>query len=1063
MKTRPFVKIFLLVIGLLFTLVLAAQFLLAPLYQDKLPVFIRTALTKDPNLVLAPFQSDISNWKNFPYLTLTLDNISLKDTSSAQPVEVLAVEHMEVLVPVLQWPFGRFRISKLYLDGLTFHQQVDSTGHKRSLSFGKAEKQDDDSGDFELNIPQVRIRNALFLSENQYKESAFSLQLLDSDLAADLRDNILKINGKLKGKINYISSRDLRLFEDRNFTADAHYTYDLNKKLGTIEDSKAILNKNEVLISGTHRKSANEPGSELDLHFKGEQPFFFLLNQMNSVKSIPLLRQVESEGRVKLHYHIAGHSGPTKRPRNKLHFALQDGKLHWPTSRITLSHIQISGQLDNGPKHSPETSSFTLHRVAVRTGQDSLQLKAKITNFTKPFVDARLSGSYTLDSLAELMPPDYLSLPRGTLAGDVTIKGNLHATEDRQRQDDLQWQGAIRLQEVGFQPAKLTVPFTNLNGEAKLAGNELRLQGMGGKIGGKSFTVDGSVRDVVNYLLGQQKTVTVRGAVNLRQLNTAWLKLKPDTKAGGKPAAPTSSAVATTTIIPDFLRLNMRLACQQLNLQAASVQNMQARLSSDGKRLTLSDIGLTSQGITVTGNVAAPNDNRKLRDASIQLAAQMDTLDLTSLQQVNAIAGSAGNGKKSASTDKTEGMTFLIPLQKVHLSLRVKHIDLPGEEDLQHLSVRLDKNKSHVTMQEMRFKTSKGGAATANGGFYLISSKLTRPYLDVHLQYDFLDLQAFMQNFAALKTLLPEDQPQELPAKKEEPEKGMSTKLREKVYDLGLYVEAQELKYEYLTGSNLEIRARMNREQAQLDKLYLQAFGGKIFSHGMMYLNEPSDTIPVRLKAQVQDVDLEQLFAVAEQMELDMLGSQNIKGKADCNLTVFTKLDGTFAPSFDRTVAYSRASFRGMELIDIKPIQEALGFMRKERTEHLFFEDVEADFVLYRNKFVAPGFSMNNNLSSFDLRGSYTMRGDASLSVDINVFNILFGNNQRRIEQIQEDSLSLKNSPSKQHLLLVRDQDKYKVKLSNRKEREDIALVLQNEFLSVLEQYQIDTAFSEIK
>jgi hypothetical protein len=213
----------------------------------------------------------------------------------------------------------------------------------------------------------------------------------------------------------------------------------------------------------------------------------------------------------------------------------------------------------------------------------------------------------------------------------------------------------------------------------------------------------------------------------------------------------------------------------------------------------------------------------------------------------------------------------------------------------------------------------------------------------------------------------------------------------------------------------------------------------------------------------VQDVDLEQLFAVAEQMELDMLGSQNIKGKADCNLTVYTKLDGTFAPSFDRTVAYSRASFRGMELIDIKPIQEALGFMRKERTEHLFFEDVEADFVLYKNKFVAPGFSMNNNLSSFDLRGSYTMRGDARLSVDINVFNILFGNNQRRIEQIQEDSLSLKNSQSKQHLLLVRDQDKYKVKLSNRREREDISLVLRNEFLDVLRYYQIDTAFTEIK
>ncbi|MBX0334211.1 AsmA family protein [Pontibacter sp. HSC-14F20] len=1061
MKTRSFVKIFLLVAGLLLMLVLAAQFLLAPLYQEKLPVFIRTTLTKDPNLVLAPFQSDISNWKNFPYLTLTLDNISLKDTSGAQPVEVLAVRHAQVLVPVLQWPFSKLRISKLYLDGLTFHQQVDSTGHKRSLSFGKEEKQDDDSGSFTLNIPQIRISNARFLSENHYKESAFSIQLLDSDLAAELSDNSLKIKGKLEGKINYISSRDLRLFEDRNFTADARYTYDLQNKLGRIEESRAVLNENEVLISGTHQKMDNGPGSELDLHFKGEQPFFFLLNQMNSVRSIPLLRQVESDGRVMLHYHIAGHSGPTERPRNKLHFALQDGKLHWPTSRITLSHIQVAGLLDNGPKHSSESSTFTLQRLSVRTGNDSLQLKAKITDFTKPYVEARISGSYTLDSLADLMPPDYLSLPRGTLAGDVTIRGNLYATEDRQREQDLQWQGAISLQGVGFQPAKLTVPFTDLNGEAKLAGNELRLQGMGGKMGGQSFSVEGSMRDVMNYLMGQQQTVTINGAIKLKQVNTAWLKLKSDPKINGQQVASTNSAVVTTTILPEFLRLNMRLVCEQLNLEEASVHNMQTRLKSNGKRLTLSDIGLTSQGITVTGNVTAPNDNRKLHAANIQLAAQMDTLDLNSLQQVNAIAGSAGGGKKTTTADKAEGMAFLTPLQKVDLLLRVKHIDLPGEEDLQHLSVRLHKNKSHVTMQSMRFKTSKGGVASAEGGFYLISSKLTRPYLNVNLQYDFLDLQAFMQNFAALKTLLPTEQPQDLAEKKTED--GISTKLREKVYDLGLHVEAQELKYDYLKGSNLEIKARMNREQAQLDKLYLHAFGGKIFSNGMMYLNEPSDTIPVRLKAQVQDVDLEQLFAVAEQMELDMLGSRNIKGKADCNIAVHTKLDGTFAPSFDRTVAYTQATFRSMELIDIKPIQEALGFMRKERTEHLFFEDVNADFVLYKNKFVAPSFSMHNNLSSFDLRGSYTMRGEASLSIDINIFNILFGNNQRRIEQIQEDSLSLNKSENRQHLLLVREQDKYKVKLSNRREREGISLVLRNEFQDVLEQYQIDTAFTEIK
>ncbi|WP_276497146.1 AsmA family protein [Pontibacter litorisediminis] len=1054
MRTHPFLKFLLLISGLFLLLVLAALLLLPPLFQEKAPAYLRAKVTQESNLVLAPFQTQLSGWKNFPYLTVSLRNISLVDTSSTQPLEVLSIKHTEVLLPVLQLPFNSIRISKIYLEGLSFHQRVDSVGNKASLTFRKNKKKSAGSGDLTLTVGQVQVKNARVLSENHFKQSAFSLQVLDAELTAEVKGNVLRLKGNLEGKIDHIASRDLRLFRDRAFTADASYTYDLSKKQGRIQNSRAILNGNEVLISGTHQKLASGLGSELDLHFQGYQPFLFLLNQMASVRSIPLLKQVESEGRVKLHYQIAGHSSPTQRPRSKLYFDLQDGKLYWPNSRFALSQLQLKGELDNGPQHTPESSSFTLHRLLARTGNDSILLKARITDFTKPFLDAQISGRYTLDSLGRVLPPTYISLPRGTLAGQVVVKGNLHAQQDRRKEQDLQWQGAIRLQQVGFKPAKLAVACTDVNGTARFTGNELRLQHLSGKVGGKPFSVEGSARDVMNYLLGQRSTVTVNGAVRLRQLDTDWLKLE----TGGEPG----KAVATTeknsaVILPAFLRVNMRLQCQQLNLPTVSMREVSTRLRSNGRLLTLSDIGLTTQGITVNGSVSVPNDSRRLDAANLQLSAKMDSLDLTTMEQVNSMASATGP-KRSAGDEKSKGLDYLLPIQKAQLSLQVKHIDLPGEEDVENLFVRMRKNKNQVLMRDMRFRTSKGGAAAAYGGFLFLNAKVSRPYLDVTMQYDFLDLQAFMQNFAALKTLLPPEAPEA--SSGEATEKG---KLREKVYDLGLNIKAQELQYEYLHGANLEVDAQMNREQAQLAKLYLNAFGGTIFSHGTMYLNEPSDTIPVRLKAQMQNVDLKQLFAVADQMELDVLGSRNIEGTADCKVAVFTKLDQTFTPSFDRTVAYSRATFRNMELIDVKPIQEALGFMRKERTEHLFFEDVEADFVLYKNKFIAPGFSLNNNLSALDLRGSYTMKGSANLSLDINVLNVLFGNNERRVEQIQEDSLALKNTNMKQHFLLVREQDKYKVKLSNRKEREDISLVLRNEFEDVLNHYQIDTAFSEVK
>jgi uncharacterized protein involved in outer membrane biogenesis len=1053
MKKHRLLYIFLVLLGLLCSLVLTASLVLPPLYQERGQALVKEKLSDQTGMVLAPFRLEISGWKNFPHVTISLNNISLVDTAGAEPLQVLAVKHTEVLVPVLQWPFSTFRISRMTLDGVVFHQRVDSAGNKTSLAFRKNEKASDAPGDFQLDIGQIRIRNGRIMSENHFKKSALSFQLFDTDLRAELGGEALQLKGKLKGKINYIASRKMRLFQEDAFTIDASYTYDLRKKLGTIQNSHAILNGNDVLITGTHQKAASGTGSELDLHFQGYQPFFFLLNQMSYVRSIPLLKKVESEGRVKLHYHLAGHSSPVQRTRNRLYFTLQDGKLYWPTSRITLSHIQIAGQLDNGPEHSPESSAFTLHRLSARNGADSVQLKATISNFNKPFVEAQISGSYTLDGLAEVLPPDYISVPSGTLAGKVTMQGNLHAGEDRRKEQDLQWQGAVTLKDVAFQPAKLTVACTDVNGEVRFAGNELRWQQLAGKVGGKPFTMNGSVKDIMNYLLGQRPAVAMDGAIRLQEVKSDWIKLEQD--AGATVAGQPVAADTTITILPAFLRLNMRLHCQQLALPAVTVHQLRGRLRSNGKWLTLSDIGLTAQNIAVSGSVTMPNDRRQLQAADLQLSARLDTLDLRSLQQVKAFAGATGPRKATAGT---RDLQDLLPLQKSQLDLQIGHVKLPGDEDLENLSLRLHKNRNHIMLRDMRFATSRGGMARANGGFLLTKTSVRKPYLDVAMQYDSLDLQAFMQNMAALKVLLPASETDSASA-----EPAGRGKLRERVYHLKLQLKAKELKYEYLNGANLAVDARMNRDQAQLDSLYLHAFGGVIYARGIMDLNEPSDTIPVRLKAQVQDVNLKELFVMADQMELDLLGSQNIEGTADCKLAVHMKLDQTFTPSFDQTVAYSRANFRGMELIDVKPIQEALGFMRKERTEHLYFEDMEADFVLYKNKFVAPGFSLNNNLSAIDLRGSYTMKGSANLSLDVNVLNILFGNNERRIEKIQADSLKLNNNHSKQHLLLRREQDKYKVKVSNRKERESIEYALRNEFLDVLKHYQIDTVFSEIK
>lgn len=446
------------------------------------------------------------------------------------------------------------------------------------------------------------------------------------------------------------------------------------------------------------------------------------------------------------------------------------------------------------------------------------------------------------------------------------------------------------------------------------------------------------------------------------------------------------------------------------------------------------------------------------------------TPPLPALHKTNSQTGALPLRKRTKElpdiTGYPESRALLIPTPLAHrqnwwkgvqaqVHVKVGIVKLPGRVRFKNLTVLVNQHGQQVKLTRMRFTTSEGGLATANGGFRLTAAGIVEPLLTVNLLYPSLDLQTFMQDVASLKGLT---QSPALPASSAA-SRQKYIYFKENTYRVNLLVKAQKLRYQYLNGSDLVLAANMNPQRVKLTTLRVRAFGGTINARGNLQIDAPTNSYPVRLRAQIEDVDLQQLFTIADGMQLDVLSSRNIRGIANCNLTVSTALDSTFAPGFEGTIAYAKASFRKMELLEVAPIQYALRFLRKERTEHLYFEEVKTHFVLKDRQFITPGLRLNSNLTAFELSGTYTMQGPAHINMDINIFNVLFGNNKRRIERIQADSVTSQNK-LKHHLLLIREQDKYKVKLRNRKEREASALALQSEFQQLLQRHQIDTVFT---
>ena len=977
---QKYVSIFLIVFGILG---IAFQ-VLALLYQQKASTYIQTRFQLQSDLILEPFTTSFSIWKHFPRATFTFRNLSLVDATGPTRLQVAAVKHAEIILPLTQFNLKQIKVARVVLNDFVFRQVVDKNGNKNGLRFRKVVNPDTTSEKLLFRIKNVVINNGQLISENHYKKTAYALNISKTQLAVERTKSELLINGNLNGVIDYYATNQRKLYRNQIFKINGHYKYHLNQKQGTIYQTQAFLNNSPIKITGTHSRLPSGEGSNLNITVAGYQPVLPIFRQIMPPTVLPTLNKLKSNSRVYLIGQFRGASGPRLRPRSIVKFRLLNGEFNLPGENKIIKKVILAGILDNGPKHLPESSRLTLSRINAQMGKGFVNMQIHLTNFTKPAFTIQGKGQLDLPELAQILTLPLTKARQGVITGNLKISGVLPDSL-RGSSPNVNGQGVIQVKKAAFQPAGFLVMCRNVNGKLVFTNKDLRLQNLGGMLDGKTFNLNASIQNYLPYLFGQP----------------GLLRAKVDFKAEALHA--------------DWLQGNLYAGNAALPAPGAGKQN-----SGNYRR--------------VQQRVTNEAPDRFIKNTSSP--------------------GSPAATPKNADPQVNRVLQSLLQTASSQVNVQVGVLNITSKEALRALQFQVNQEGQRVTLSDMRFTSVEGGKATATGGFRLTPAGIRSPYLIATLHYDFFNLQTFMRHLAELRSLAPRP---ETPTRATKQRRNSS--FAQNDFYAQLRVSAQQVQYEYLKGSDLLLRVNLNKDRAQLTQLSLKAFGGQINSHGNMLLNTSQQLFPLRLQAKVTGINLQQLFVVANQMNLDVLSSQNIRGEVECHVALVTELDQTFSPSFNRTAAYANATFRNMELIEVTPIQNALRFLRKERIRHLYFDDVTTQFVMKNNQFITPKLRLNSNLTDFELSGKYEMRGGADLNMDVNVLNVLFGNNKRRIEKIQ-NSVATESSSKMQHLVLTRQQDKYKVRLSNKKDRLATNKALKEEFINVLRQNQLDTLFT---
>ena len=1065
---------------------------------------VREALTHNSELVLAPFTVELSPWRDFPHLTASLQHLALTDTSYQKHIPVLSIARADLRVELLSLVRGRVDVRRLEVTDVDFQERVDSLGRAWGLR-GKRRKGTGNAPTLNLKLDELVVNNFRFSSHNGYSRGAFGVRVRQARLAARLRGGVLRVGGTLEGELSYLRTRAGTLFEREPVTAWVNYKYTFENRQGQFYRTRATLNGDTIRVSGTHTVDPKQPaGTMMALRFVGNQPLVDVLHAALPPRLEPYLAGTRSPSKAHIHYTITGLSGPKVSPRNVLTFGLRGASLQWPDPARRINRWDLQGTYDNGPAHNIRSTVLTLRHCRIYSPVGQLDVALTLRDFKRLFIDGRFRGRTELPELAAIVSPGRWKARGGLADLDVQVRGLLPPRADRPaigpRPKNLSLRGTVTLRNASLLLPVRGADISGLNVRVGLRDSLWQLSNASGVLNDMRFQASATTVHLLDYLTGQHATASISGQFAVDELRVAQLRslmrpmpstnqpgFSPTSLAKPAPSVRNKAQLAATLgseLIPPGLLLNVNLRCQRLLLATDTLSNLAVTVRHDGRQVQLQHLAGRVWGGNVRGNVEWPTDpENRVAPVRYQLDVRFATLNYQQFvarlvrpaQPAVRPRTAKGKGKGTASPALRE----LLLAANGQVTIDIDHVQLPEHESLDQVKLRLEKTGSLMHIPYLRFRTPEGGFGEASATAQVENLHLTAADADVTLRYKTLDVQRLLGLIASLTTATaPTDS---VPAARIEArtlaraarratrrslrlqQPGNPSMISNGVLSAVLRVEANEVSYGAIRGSQFRLVSHLLDGEARLDNCSLDALQGHISLRGYMRSTANRAHHPAQLQIRLDDVQLPALFATATSMGLNVLGAENIRGSLRGVADVRTDLGPAFLPGLQQTAGYLKTDFRDLELMNVEALMEALKFMKSERTGHLYFEPVTGEFLLAQGQLIIPGLKLNSNLSNLEVSGHYGLDGATNLFIGLQPMKALFGNNDKRIERIQNgEPMSKADAKGKNKLTYVNlrrtaPKEKYKVRLFQRNEQRDALDKLRAQYRSFLITQRLDT------
>ena len=475
-------------------------------------------------------RSNVSLFRNFPNISVTLEDIALKTSAPFEGDTLLLAGEAGIVMGIGEIFKGQNQpvtVKSLFIEDADLFLEVDNSGNP-NYDIAVEDENSENSG-FTFQLDGYTIRDARIYYDNRETDISLAVEDIqhsgEGDLSLDDTELETTTNGLISFSmdgVNYLSRNPVNL--------EALIGIDFQEQKYSFLENNAYINQLPLVFKGYVQ--VFEDYNDVAITFSTPDSDFRNFLAVVPEEYAKNLDRVETSGTFKVLGALNGRADDTYIPKIDIEISSENASFKFPELPKAVNNIQIAAQVINRTGIAEDTY-VSIDQVSFAIDGQPFNLSARISDLLGiTRVNSSVKGILDLGKLEQVYPLEAFSELKGILDADVKADFDMEAVENK-HYDRINTAGTAQLSDFSYSSPEFKEPVAISMMNLEFTPQRAELKQLSGSIGESDFNATGRIENILGYMFRDEK---IKGLFNL-QSNTLVLDDFITEKASDEPSS----------------------------------------------------------------------------------------------------------------------------------------------------------------------------------------------------------------------------------------------------------------------------------------------------------------------------------------------------------------------------------------------------------------------------------------------------------------------------------------------------------------------------------------------